>query len=247
MTGKKIKVALCLSGEPRSTMASFPYIYETFLRTNSIYQTDVYIHSLKGFRSLKSYQPKNSLIENDTNISLQRLNISSEFTPHINELYPPNNNPQFTPYSDTLVNQYLMLQSINKCFNLIQEPYDIYVRSRYDIIYKSNFYIEHVLLDIINKKYDIFIPHQYPNFRIKDEYNDQLAIGNLKSMTLYSNIINNISQLIKSTQSLNVQSWLKYYLDINNIKVNESYVDYRLIRQCNIRTNDETFNNFLDQ
>jgi hypothetical protein len=246
MTGKKIKIALCLSGEPRSSMASFPYIYETFLRNNPIYQTDVYIHSLKGFRSLKSYQPKNFLIENDTNISLQRLNISSELDLHIDKLYPLNNSPQFTPYSNTLVNQYLMLQSINKCFNLIQETYDIYIRSRYDIIYTSNFHIEHILLDIVNKKYDIFIPHQYPNFRVKNEYNDQLAIGNLKSMTLYSDMISNIPQLVKSTESLNVQSWLKYYLDINNIKVNQSYLDYRLIRQCNITTNDESYN-FLDQ
>ena len=57
---KKIKIALCISGEPRSTMASFPYIYETFLLDNPIYQTDVYLHSLKGFRALPLYKPKNA-------------------------------------------------------------------------------------------------------------------------------------------------------------------------------------------
>ena len=44
MTGKP-KIALCLSGEPRSSMFCFPYIYESFLDLGFEYEVDVYIHS----------------------------------------------------------------------------------------------------------------------------------------------------------------------------------------------------------
>jgi hypothetical protein len=39
MTGKKIKIALCLSGEPRSSMFCFPYIYESFINLGPQYQS----------------------------------------------------------------------------------------------------------------------------------------------------------------------------------------------------------------
>jgi hypothetical protein len=45
MSNKKPKIALCLSGEPRNDIATFPYIYNSFL-TFSQYEVDVYIHSL---------------------------------------------------------------------------------------------------------------------------------------------------------------------------------------------------------
>ena len=245
MTGKKIKVALCLSGEPRSSMASFPYIYETFLRSNEIYQTDTYIYSLKGFRALDSYQPKNYHIKN-LNISQQHLNLKSYIDPHISEFLSPLNN-NFTTFSNTLINQLLMFDNIKNCFNLIKEPYDVYIRIRYDIYFRSKYFLEHTLFDILNNKYDMLIPQQYPDNIVFNEYNDQIAIGNYKSMSLYSDIINQIPNLIKKTKSVNSQIWLKQWLNDNNIKVNESYIDYRLIRQCNIITNDETFNNFLDE
>ena len=41
MTGKKIKIALCLSGEPRWATIGFPYIYETFLLPNNNFEVDV--------------------------------------------------------------------------------------------------------------------------------------------------------------------------------------------------------------
>ena len=62
MIGKKPKVAVCISGEPRFEFDAFPYIYNTFL-THSKYDTDVYIHSLKPTLSLNLYQPKKYLIE----------------------------------------------------------------------------------------------------------------------------------------------------------------------------------------
>ena len=44
MIGKKTKIALCLSGEPRSSMFCFPYIYESFIDLGDKYEIDIYIH-----------------------------------------------------------------------------------------------------------------------------------------------------------------------------------------------------------
>ena len=241
----KTRIALCLSGEPRSSMASFPYIYESFLQDNPTFQTDVYLYSLKGFRALDSYQPKRYRIEN-LNITHHHLALQSYINPYISEL-SSSLNSNFTTFSNTLINQLSMYDNIKNCFNLIKEPYDVYIRIRYDIYFRSKYFLEHTLFDILNNKYDMLIPQQYPNKNVPNEYNDQISIGNYKSMSLYSNIINQIPNLIKKTKSINSQIWLKQWLNDNNIKVNESYIDYRLIRQCNIITNDETFNNFLDE
>ena len=87
MTGKKIRVALCLSGEPRSSMASFPYIYEAFLKDNDTYDIDVYSHSWKGFRALDLYKPKNSQIE-----SINEPIFINNIINNLNSL-PPQNPP----------------------------------------------------------------------------------------------------------------------------------------------------------
>tara|TARA_R110000782_G_scaffold129996_1_gene221649 strand:- start:309 stop:1043 length:735 start_codon:yes stop_codon:yes gene_type:complete len=244
MTGKKIKIALCLSGEPRSSMASFPYIYETFLTDNNRYETEVYIHSLKGFRALNMYEPKNSLIEN-LNITQLQISLNKSL---LNESKKFNNshNPTLTMHSNTLTNQFLMFRSIYNCFKLIEEPYDIYIRARYDMIFKSKFPFIHILEEILENKYDMFIPYQFPNKKITNEYNDQFAIGNYSSMSIYSNILKYIPKLIDQTDNFNSQIWIKNWLDKNNIKVHQAYIDWRLIRQCNIITNDELFN-FLDE
>ena len=63
MTGKKIKVALCLSGEPRNSMFSFPYIYESLVKLGHMYEVDIYIHSWKDFRALPLYNPKKYSID----------------------------------------------------------------------------------------------------------------------------------------------------------------------------------------
>jgi hypothetical protein len=63
MTGKPLKIALCLSGEPRSSMFCFPYIYESFINLGPQYEVDVYIHSWKNFRALPLYNPKSIKIE----------------------------------------------------------------------------------------------------------------------------------------------------------------------------------------
>jgi hypothetical protein len=67
----------------------------------------------------------------------------------------------------------LMYYSIKKCFDLIDEDYDIVIRARFDLLLQPKFSIENILNDLQNKKYDIYIPNEEFNM---GGYNDQLAI-----------------------------------------------------------------------
>ena len=60
---KKFRIALCISGESRNAMYSFPYIYETFIRSNDIFETDVYIHTRSTYRALHLYEAKKYVID----------------------------------------------------------------------------------------------------------------------------------------------------------------------------------------
>ena len=133
MTGKKIKVALCLSGEPRSSMFCFPYIFESFINLGSQYEVDVYIHSWKGFRALSLYKPKNFQIDNSIDEDKYFRNyvntLTSQLQPSKLLLEYLKANKAYTTNSSSLKNTILMFTSIQKSFNLIRDPYDIYIRS----------------------------------------------------------------------------------------------------------------------
>tara|TARA_R110000824_G_scaffold394452_1_gene594260 strand:+ start:943 stop:1680 length:738 start_codon:yes stop_codon:yes gene_type:complete len=245
MTGK-VKIALCLSGEPRSSMASFPYIYESLINLGPECEVDVYIHSWKNFRTLKLYNPKRFLIDNRNEEQyfrewLYNLNITSP--PVIKSLNILN---QLTVNSHPLKNPFLMFSSIKNCFDLIQEPYDYYIRARYDLLFKSKFYIESILSDISENKYDMLIPYEQFTYKRPNEYNDQLSIGTYKSMEVYSGVFNYLEEIINKTNSINPQVLLKYWLDINKVKVNSYHVDWTLVRKTQLLTINPNFN-FLDQ
>ena len=153
----KIKVALCLSGEPRSTMASFPYIYESFLIPNSVYKTDVYLHAWDGFRALNLYSPKKYNIERSNELSLfnnllSSLVLKDSFKRLLRYF------DTFTQHSSQIKNMFLMFWSFKQSFDLITDPYDIYIKYRYDPFVEHPFHINNIIIDILDDQYDMFIP-----------------------------------------------------------------------------------------
>jgi len=247
MTGKP-KIALCLSGEPRSSMASFPYMYESFLKDNHLYDIDVYAHSWKGFRALDLYNPKKYIIEK-TNQELYSLNEIPKFTnlpKEVEILFKISEG--FTPNVSLVKNNILMIHSIKKCFDLVEEPYDLYIRCRYDIFFRSKFFIYPIIKDLLEQKYDMFIPLRFA-YRTEggNKYNDQIAIGNYSSMKIYTDIIDNLNLVINKTNKWNFEMWLKYWLDFKKVRINRHFVDYTLIRNSSLTTSEIGFNNFLDE
>jgi hypothetical protein len=244
MSGKKIKVALCLSGEPRNSMFCFPYIYESFINLGPEYEVDVYIHTRKTFRAFTLYNCTRYMLDHTTpydilksfhNISLpENLKTSKDFY------------LGFTTNSDFITNQLLMLDGIHKSFQLSfldNKHYNIYIRCRPDMFTNYKIEINPIIKDLLNGKYDIFIPSKNfnPNspafYETLDQYNDQFAIGNFKGIEVYSNTLNNLEFLLNQTEEWKAENWLKAQLDYNNIKVKNMYLPIHLSREVKVQSN----------
>ena len=238
---RKIKVALCLSGEPRNTMASFPYIYEAFLKPNSLYKTDTYLHSWKGFRALEMYNPKKVYIDsniNETNLFVNyffQLNLLGSIKNQLSDFQLT------TKTSYKLRNTFLMFYSFNKCFNLIEDSYDLFIKCRYDTFFENKFFINSILVDILENKYDMFIPYVTPNVSERLKLDDAVAIGNYNSFKAYANTVLDLNNLLNQSQTLNPHTLLSTQLKNNNIKISQSYISSNIIRKNNIIVDDKNF------
>ena len=230
-----MKIALCLSGEPRSSMFCFPYIYESFINLGNEYKVDVYIHSWNNFRALPLYNPLKVKIEHNKSQQIKAQ------IPH----------PYNTSYYQ---NHILMHYSIGECFNLIDESYDVYIRCRLDLIFDSKLILYPIFLDILNNQYDIFSLHSdYPT-KPTNGIDDQILISNFKGAQILSQysyqILSSTSiyfdNLTQEIGGFVAEGYLKNYLDKQDIKVvNNPLSNYRLVRNSQIQT-DKPFN-FLDQ
>jgi hypothetical protein len=235
MTGKKIKIALCLSGEPRSSMFCFPYIYESFINLGPKYEVNTYIHSWKNFRSLPLYSPKLYKIEPNKPQQIK------------SQIPPPYNTSHYQ-------NHTLMYYGIKECINLIEDPYDIYIRCRLDLMFESKLVLFPIFLDILNSKYDMFSLHSdYPTKSLNG-IDDQIIISNFKGIKSLSNYFNQLmpspisyfEKVLKEEGHFYAEGFLRNYLNKQDIKVvNNPLSNYRLVRSSQFEA-DKPFD-FLDQ
>jgi hypothetical protein len=241
MTGRKIKIALCLSGEPRSSMFCFPYIYESFINLGPQYEVDVYIHSWKNFRALPLYNSKSFKIEYD---EPQKI---------ISQIHQ--NYPQWLANLRTVHNHALMWSSIKSAFDMAGENYNIYIRCRLDLIIDSKFLLDNHILNLLNNKYDLYIPHNNLDIEYDEGYSDQIFIGNLKAKTQLSKYYNDLMinpkgflQKYSNIKFFQPEFIFKNYIDDHNILISSSPLsNYRLVRNSNVRVNHNFSYNFLDQ
>jgi hypothetical protein len=252
MSGKKCKIALCLSGEPRSSMFCFPYYYETFLNNNPMYETDVYIHTWKNFRALPLYNPKKFTID----IIDQNQYLNNFFNKNgLNNLLTVKKDLAFfgnlTKHSVKIYNTLLMHTSIKRCFDLIDQSYDIIVRGRFDLFFSTKLDIIPYILDLIKyQTSDIILPFTKYNLpqNTLPYISDQFAIGTPKAMKIYSNLIDNIVSVIESTESIIPEVLLSQHLRNNNLRVKDVILSPELIRGVNpILHKPSIFNSFLDE
>jgi hypothetical protein len=211
-----MKIALCISGKPRSSMFCYPYIYDAFM--NNKHQVDVFIHSWNQCRVLDLYKPKKLEINSDSealNMLLPMLNLNG------------------IKIEGNVQNNILMYYSIKRCFDLIDSEYDVIIRARFDLLLQPKFNIETILTDLKNKKYDIYIPNEEFNM---GGYNDQLAIGTLDTMKIYSDTFFNLNKFAHELGRWHPETFLGQQLKENNINVHQTHWDYRLVRNVNVDT-----------
>ena len=146
-----------------------------------------------------------------------------------------------------------MYYSLKECFNLIENPYDIYIRCRLDLMFESKLILNPIFIDLLNNQYDMFSLHSdYPTK--PKGIDDQVLICNSNSIKILSNYFNQIKTnpykffetQTQTHQGFTAEGFLKTYLEKFNIKiVSNPLSNYRLVRYSDVTT-DEPFN-FLDQ
>ena len=240
---KKPKIALCLSGEPRSTMASFPYIYESFLQNNPNYEVDVYIHSWKGFRAFELYNPINySITPVDTHSIfvnyLNNLNVSSQKIIENLLLYKP-----LTYNIHPLKNVFLMYSSVKECSSLINKEYNLYIRCRLDLFLESKINFNN-LLPLFHSGIDMISSYKLNPTLKTLILDDQLAICNHKAFKVYSDLILDLENLISQSQSFSPEILLETHLNNNNIKIYSYDFQHHLIKGSNIFS---SYHNYKDE
>ena len=219
------KIALCISGEPRNSMVSFPYIYESILNPLQGFNVDVFIHSFKVYRAMNLYSPTSYEIEYrddgivyDEYASKYGLDILDYTT---------------TPFRNT----YLMFYGIERVFNLTKDnQYDYYIRCRPDLLFHNDIDLNYIMSSLRANNKDMWVPHCYDTDGWEDIHNDQFAVCNLKSFKTYANIANQLKKLVDQTDSFYPEGLLAAAIKNDNIKVERGTIKMSLLRKCMLVT-----------
>jgi hypothetical protein len=229
----KIKVALCLTGDVRNDMASFSYIYESFLsERGKYYDIDIYMSSWNNmFRSFKLYKPKNFIFEyNNYNLFKKFLhNLKPQTKSIISKLYPE---LHLTSSIHPLRNTFLMSLANKNCFNIIKEKYDYYIKCRFDTFFEKPINLNNLFHLINNTDFDSIIP-TIGGPTLTTQYNDQLFISNYKGFKIYCDFINHIEQIICKSNNISPEILLTHYLK-DNVNVCTWNFYHHIIRNDNL-------------
>jgi len=176
-----MKIALCLSGQPRCFDQGFVFHYHNIIKHNNV---DVFCHVWKFEdvdKLIELYKPKAIIVDDMINPDLSKYTRVPAPTPNWKV-----KNPALSTYAQ--------LYAIDKVFSLKRQyeiennfKYDWAIRSRYD--FAVNFKIPFVEL---NKKY-LYIPNCRMTIE-RDFGNDQFAFSSSENMDMYSDTFNQLDR-----------------------------------------------------
>ena len=223
-----MKIAICISGQPRNFEQSYTSLKTYFLDK---YDCDIYFHTWKT----DSFESTNFGFGN------YQYNFDRDDYYSLNFLYQPKNHILENPivfdassykcpiWRQPLNNTLSMFYSIYRSFQLIEGDYDLVIRTRFDIDY-SKFNLE-------LPEEGIILPEWNTDIRVKSRgYYDVFALGKQEDMRIYSQVFPNVISYVTNDENLLnslTGGWpgqdsplrneylLKWHLLKNNIKVKE--------------------------
>lgn len=223
-----MKIAVCISGQPRNFKQSYNSLKQYYLDK---YDCDVYFHSWKTpiFESTNFGGGNHhySLTEQDYEDLISLYKPKKYILEH--PIVFDASNYKCPLWRQPLNNTLSMFYSIYKSFSLIEKTYDYVIRTRFDVDYSC--------LDLSFPDEGINIPEWNTDYRVKNRgYYDIFALGTQSLLKIYSETFSNIISYVTNdpqfTQFLQ-GGWpgqdsplrneylLKWHLVKNNIKVNE--------------------------
>lgn len=238
-----MKVAICLSGQPRDIKKTLDNIKNTWLNCD---QLDFFIHTWKGKKN-DLYRPDTptDICENDLNFILEKIDpklflieepkkFDKKYRDSIHwGCYHPTKNPN---PSQNIQSMFYSIYQANRLKKQYEEDYnfvyDCVIRCRFDYFFEKKYDMLSFDLSVLNTKSDC----QHTDYAI----NDHLALSNSYNMDVYSNMFNHLDTYYNMGVEFNPEVILGYHIRYNNIKVsktlgaNESFVSTRDERKKNI-------------
>ena len=209
-----MKIALCLSGQPRGLPNSYNFLKDNLIEPNNI--TDIFIHNWfdssfigKPFDSAQPGQSERIGVWNENTESI----LKSLFPKSI-VLETPKSFSEFEDLQDLPQAVQTRLASAFyssfTCNNLKKEyesinnfTYDIVIKTRLDINYHNKIIIQDIVTDLDN----IYVADMHHNMRINDSYptqksgwnysslGDTFAIGSSKNIDIFTSIFEDFKNI----------------------------------------------------
>jgi hypothetical protein len=232
-----MKIALCISGQPRNVQITYPHIYENLIEPNN---ADVFIHSwiddnMIGRKPVSS----GGIIASDvipSNIDELILDIYHPkfhiFEPQMEfdgSKYEERKYPQIKP-KNSISQRYSVFRSI--LLALTHDIYDCIIRIRFDWaigipIEVMNFELSHLTC-----------PDDCPH---PSGINDQFGFGNADVMMTYGGLYHNLDKLYNSGLPFCDEILLYNHITANGIKINPIHIPYQIVRgpDSHLRINED--------
>jgi len=239
-----MKIALCLSGQPRSIKESFGYIKNNLMIPNNI--TDVFIHTWwrpewkdKTFINHHSrpnhnfsgteiedikrlYSPKSLLVENDL-----------DYHEHVKKEYAENDD-YISQEKLNIINTYFGYYStfkVNELKNKYGEEngikYDMIVKTRLDICPLKILSLQHLDSSKLHVPTVGFGGTEKDLGDLFDVFhvNDIFGVSNKENMDIFCDVVNNLKEIAKRVPDQAGNGTLGNILAHNNVKVHISWLD----------------------
>jgi len=239
-----MKVAICISGQPRNYKKGFIELKKWFLDK---YDCDVYIHTWYDTKAIfetghdylehKSY----SFSEKDYN------NLLKLYKPKAYEFQKPivfdETNILGTHCKYKLNNILSASYSIHTCYNLVKESgieYDYIIRYRFDLQFTDYISPDCIFLKDITQldpnKYNTFKYPEIDGFPTRtSEIDDQFIVSGMEVAEVYSNYFSYILNYVYMDEEFG--EWLKTVTRTADKIVAESLLKYHVVVKNNIEVN----------
>jgi hypothetical protein len=207
------KVAICISGQPRRALETFPYIHNNIIKPNNADvfihmhydETNLYMeksHADKGNCLLESgidkkiielYQPKSYLIESPRNFQKPNIKVAEkrlERSKIMNQHKNFTNEEHVNYIVKQLTSMYYSIYKSNELKEIYANEngfvYDYVIRIRFDLLPK-----EPIISSSFDPNYIHYLEMNHPDELISDWIN----IGNNSIMNIYSSLYLNMEYL----------------------------------------------------
>lgn len=192
-----MKIALCLSGQPRFVEKAFPNVYENLMRG---YDVDVFVHSWTDenknyqFRNdgiwknvtqdtniknkiLDLYKPKKYLFESPKTFNVNKINGEAPdqyFRPLWESKCNHFNNPEGAKYFVNMIHSMwysIMMSNLQKELYSKQNGvnYDFVIRARFDVIYRHKLSYENLNPNILYVSSQLHSDHIHDFFAVSND------------------------------------------------------------------------------